>query len=57
MPHAQALRQRKAGCEDGDCRYEQRGYSEAVPLEQAAEGYARMMECKARFRMVLTTDQ
>jgi propanol-preferring alcohol dehydrogenase len=26
---------------------------ETVPLEQAAEGYARMMEGKARFRMVL----
>jgi D-arabinose 1-dehydrogenase-like Zn-dependent alcohol dehydrogenase len=28
---------------------------ETVPLEQAAEGYARMMEGKARFRMVLVT--
>jgi propanol-preferring alcohol dehydrogenase len=28
---------------------------ETVPLEKAAEGYARMMEGKARFRMVLTT--
>lgn len=28
---------------------------ETVPLEQAAEGYARMMQGKARFRMVLVT--
>jgi alcohol dehydrogenase, propanol-preferring len=28
---------------------------ETVPLEQAADGYARMMQGKARFRMVLTT--
>ena len=28
---------------------------ETVPLEQAAEGYARMMEGKARFRVVLVT--
>ena len=28
---------------------------ETVPLERAAEGYARMMEGKARFRMVLVT--
>jgi propanol-preferring alcohol dehydrogenase len=28
---------------------------ETVPLEQAANGYARMMQSKARFRMVLTT--
>ena len=28
---------------------------ETVPIEQAAEGYARMMEGKARFRMVLVT--
>jgi D-arabinose 1-dehydrogenase-like Zn-dependent alcohol dehydrogenase len=28
---------------------------ETVPLEQAADGYARMMEGKARFRMVLVT--
>jgi len=28
---------------------------EAVPLEQAADGYARMMEGKAHFRMVLVT--
>jgi D-arabinose 1-dehydrogenase-like Zn-dependent alcohol dehydrogenase len=28
---------------------------EIVPLEQAAEAYARMMEGKARFRMVLVT--
>jgi D-arabinose 1-dehydrogenase-like Zn-dependent alcohol dehydrogenase len=27
---------------------------ETVPLEQAASAYARMMEGKARFRMVLT---
>jgi propanol-preferring alcohol dehydrogenase len=26
---------------------------ETVPLEQAAQGYARMMQGKARFRMVL----
>jgi propanol-preferring alcohol dehydrogenase len=26
---------------------------ETVPLEQAADGYARMMQGKARFRMVL----
>jgi len=30
---------------------------ETVPLEQAAEAYARMMQGKARFRMVLTTGQ
>ena len=29
---------------------------ETVPLEQAADGYARMMQGKARFRMVLVTD-
>jgi len=29
---------------------------ETVPLEQAADAYARMMEGKARFRMVLTMD-
>jgi D-arabinose 1-dehydrogenase-like Zn-dependent alcohol dehydrogenase len=28
---------------------------ETVALEQAANGYARMMEGKARFRMVLVT--
>jgi propanol-preferring alcohol dehydrogenase len=28
---------------------------ETVPLEQAAEAYARMMEGKARFRIVLVT--
>jgi len=28
---------------------------ETVPLEQAAEAYARMMEGKARFRIVLLT--
>ena len=28
---------------------------ETVPLERAAEGYARMMEGKARFRIVLVT--
>jgi len=28
---------------------------ETVPLEQAADAYARMMQGKARFRMVLTT--
>src|SRR5258705_10941445 len=28
---------------------------ETVPLEQAADGYARMMQGKARFRMVLVT--
>jgi propanol-preferring alcohol dehydrogenase len=27
---------------------------ETVPLEQAAEAYAKMMAGKARFRMVLT---
>ena len=27
---------------------------EQVPLERAAEAYARMMQGKARFRMVLT---
>jgi alcohol dehydrogenase, propanol-preferring len=27
---------------------------ETVPLEQAAAAYARMMQGKARFRMVLT---
>jgi D-arabinose 1-dehydrogenase-like Zn-dependent alcohol dehydrogenase len=30
---------------------------ETVPLEQAAEAYARMMQGKARFRMVLTIGQ
>jgi alcohol dehydrogenase, propanol-preferring len=30
---------------------------ETVPLEQAADAYARMMEGKARFRMVLVTEQ
>ena len=30
---------------------------ETVPLEQAASAYARMMEGKARFRMVLTMAQ
>src|SRR6267154_1011231 len=29
---------------------------ETVPLEQAADGYARMMQGKARFRMVLVTN-
>jgi propanol-preferring alcohol dehydrogenase len=28
---------------------------ETVPLEKAADAYARMMEGKARFRMVLVT--
>ena len=28
---------------------------ETFPLEQAADGYARMMQGKARFRMVLVT--
>jgi len=28
---------------------------ETIPLEQAADGYARMMQGKARFRMVLVT--
>ena len=30
---------------------------ETVPLEQAADAYARMMQGKARFRMVLVTRQ
>jgi D-arabinose 1-dehydrogenase-like Zn-dependent alcohol dehydrogenase len=30
---------------------------EAVPLEQAADGYARMMQGKARFRMVLVVKE
>jgi D-arabinose 1-dehydrogenase-like Zn-dependent alcohol dehydrogenase len=30
---------------------------ETVPMEQAAEGYARMMQGKARFRMVLVTKE
>ena len=30
---------------------------ETVPLEQAADAYARMMQGKARFRMVLVTGQ
>jgi len=30
---------------------------ETVPLAQAADAYARMMEGKARFRMVLVTGQ
>jgi propanol-preferring alcohol dehydrogenase len=29
---------------------------EAVPLDQAANAYAKMMAGKARFRMVLTMD-
>jgi propanol-preferring alcohol dehydrogenase len=29
---------------------------ETVPLEQAADAYARMMEGKARFRMMLVTE-
>jgi D-arabinose 1-dehydrogenase-like Zn-dependent alcohol dehydrogenase len=29
---------------------------ETAPLERAAEAYARMMEGRARFRMVLTTN-
>jgi D-arabinose 1-dehydrogenase-like Zn-dependent alcohol dehydrogenase len=29
---------------------------ETMPLEQAPEAYARMMQGKARFRMVLTTN-
>jgi D-arabinose 1-dehydrogenase-like Zn-dependent alcohol dehydrogenase len=29
---------------------------ETMPLERAAEAYARMMSGKARFRMVLTMD-
>jgi D-arabinose 1-dehydrogenase-like Zn-dependent alcohol dehydrogenase len=29
---------------------------ETVPLEQAADGYDRMMQGKARFRMVLVTN-
>jgi propanol-preferring alcohol dehydrogenase len=30
---------------------------ETVPLEQAADGYARMMQGKARFRMVLVANE
>ena len=30
---------------------------ETLPLEQAADGYARMMQGKARFRMVLTNGE
>jgi propanol-preferring alcohol dehydrogenase len=30
---------------------------ETAPLERAADAYARMMEGKARFRMVLTMAQ
>jgi D-arabinose 1-dehydrogenase-like Zn-dependent alcohol dehydrogenase len=30
---------------------------ETVSLERAAEGYARMMQNQARFRMVLVTGQ
>jgi D-arabinose 1-dehydrogenase-like Zn-dependent alcohol dehydrogenase len=30
---------------------------ETVPLENAAEAYARMMRNEARFRIVLTTGQ
>ena len=30
---------------------------ETVPLEQAADGYARMMQGKARFRMVLVAKE
>jgi propanol-preferring alcohol dehydrogenase len=33
-----------------------RPMSETVPLEQAADAYARMMQGKARFRMVLVTN-
>lgn len=32
-----------------------RAHIETVPLEKAAEGYARMLRNEARFRMVLTT--
>ena len=32
-----------------------RPMNEVYPLEQAAEGYDRMMSGKARFRVVLTT--
>ena len=32
-----------------------RPMTETVPLEEAADGYARMMQGKARFRMVLVT--
>jgi D-arabinose 1-dehydrogenase-like Zn-dependent alcohol dehydrogenase len=35
---------------------EQISLVETVPLEQAADGYARMMQGKARFRMVLVID-
>jgi D-arabinose 1-dehydrogenase-like Zn-dependent alcohol dehydrogenase len=34
-----------------------RAMIETVPLERAADGYARMMSNEARFRMVLTTGQ
>lgn len=34
-----------------------RAMIEAVPLERAAEAYARMMRNEARFRIVLTTGQ
>jgi len=30
---------------------------ETMPLEQAADAYARMMQGKARFRMVLVNEQ
>jgi D-arabinose 1-dehydrogenase-like Zn-dependent alcohol dehydrogenase len=30
---------------------------ETFPLEQAPDAYARMMQAKARFRMVLVTGQ
>jgi propanol-preferring alcohol dehydrogenase len=30
---------------------------ETMPLEKAADAYARMMEGKARFRMVLTMER
>jgi D-arabinose 1-dehydrogenase-like Zn-dependent alcohol dehydrogenase len=30
---------------------------ETLPLERAADGYARMMSGKARFRVVLTMQQ
>ena len=41
----------------GELRVVERPMIETVPLEQATDGYARMMQGKARFRMVLVTKE
>jgi hypothetical protein len=40
---------------DRQCAGEYTAMIETAPLEQAADAYARMMQGKARFRMVLVT--